>query len=219
MYAKDAVIIAGELRKLIIHPSEKYTTNDVLFFRDARQAAFDRDGDYVIRARIVNLTDITGISATIPVLVTAIPDSEKVAIENNANTLYLSVGPEGMQETLTIKEMSTLREKLSRCELRETLDWMIAVKEVREAHSTDDLRDAKLRLNRINMEQNSCVRQTISLVLARELVNGERYDEAKQSLLSIINGYNYHRDRIQKTIDYALREKGRKNATKQPPAS
>lgn len=192
-------------------PKEMYASHEVLC-RSATRTPFPRSGKHELRARVKGVRGVQGVSKPVTIEVSEIPAREQVTIEKSQLVLLDAIGLEQVSSRPRIlEEVTALRNELSPSLLRSTLDWVMAIIQVREARSQEEFNKARARLEGFRKDVDPVTRQRIAILVAHEYIVRNELRLAQNELAHLECDSNAKRG-----LEARLESRRRKNLRENP---
>jgi hypothetical protein len=194
----------GRKRSRVLGPHQTYIGHEVLFIA-LRTPVFSDAGIHEVRARIYEDGGISGMSQPISILVSEASSTSRPITDEIASVLYDVIGPMGIAH-VDRHDLQGARDRVGQGILGRTLDWVIAVLQVREAHTPAERSQAQERLRAIRLAAFPLTQEFITLVLAKQWLEMEAIEEAQREVESLPNN-SFEKDELLHTIREHIREK------------
>ena len=158
----------GEFPLTAIPPGGSAISYEVLF-ASSKSAVFEEAGVYELRAT----ADIGGskvVSEAVTVTVEGISDAERRTIEDANAILFEAIGT-GVSDYVDMGEIASIERSLGKSRLKETLQWILAVRAITDATDDTDRGSALATLKTLRGRMDPVTAEVVDRVLRKRSVS------------------------------------------------
>ncbi len=186
----------GEFAPTVIPPGGSFASHEALFVQ-AKNFVFGAPGTYELRATM-KIGEGTVVSKPVALTVSAAPPDERQTLEASIAILNHAIGTD-VSTLVDVGKLSEIEQSLSASRLKDTLQWVHAIRSLGSATNEAGRKTALETLKSLRQSMDPVTGEVADLVLAKYFIRTGKLAQAKV-LLSKVADRTYDRDNLTRVV-------------------